>query len=170
MIDGKARCTTSWYVTSDRNEAERLAKIDNTPVEEIDCVEGVEPLCVEPRWSYWSDGKFSGGSYSGEKPPEGACPISMDAKSFLNDAAGSDSGFPRKNVRDMLVEAKRVEKVKEHPVSSGFRYAGKRVMEYDVELPGGKKEKLFVSTMGYPGGYMFEVERSLAEAKKNFSW
>ena len=161
------RCKTRWYVTTGKDDVERLAGIDHTPEEEIQCKDGVVPLCHEG-WSYWSDGEFSGKSFTGEKPSIDKCPISKGARDMIGAAHGSDSGFPRKEILDTLVKAIDVQEVTEHPLGGGGYYAGKRVIEYDVELPAGKKEKLFASTMGYFEGYMFEIERTLSDAKKNF--
>lgn len=156
-----ARCTTNHYITADKNDVARLARLDNTPEDKVRCKDGVEPLCVEIFWSYWSDGAFSGKSFSGERPQKSICPISEGARSIITTAGGSDSGLPGRDVLDSLVKATNVREVKEHLIRSR-----ETITEYELDMPGGKKEKLFAAGAGYFEGYMFEIERSFAGAKK----
>jgi len=162
------RCITNWYVATSRKEAERLAGIDHTPLDKIKCSPNTEPLCVDWAWSYWSDGKFSGRSFSsenGEPEPE-KCPISKDAKMFISGYFGSDGGDVEGGLNSLVTIDEIVSK-REEIIGGGGYYAADRIEIYDVRHKDGKKETLYIRTVGYPEGYWFDICRNYKNARKS---
>ncbi len=165
------RFLTRWYIATTEDEAERMAALDHTPLDEIKKTYKVKPLCVSVKfgnWSYWSDGIWiDGHTFVGEKPTN--CVIAKSVCDFISNAAGSDSGIPSKRILNILVKAKGITEGIEHPVAKGRgSYARARIEEYDVDMGEKKQIKLFVATVGYSEGYLFEVERTLEDAMRYF--
>ena len=158
------RFITKWYVTTTEKEATRLAEIDHTPIGDIEKTPGVKPTCVNG-WSYWNDGIFVSKTFAGDKPKEVDCPIVKSAQSIISLSHGSDIGFPSSGILHLLVTAKNVKEIKEEYIGDG-----KQITEYEVDTGSEKKEKLFAASAGGGDGYMFEVERTLALAKKRLQW
>jgi len=160
------RCTTNWYVTTSRKNAERLAKIDNTPLEKIKCVPVVEPLCVDEWWSYWSDGKFIGNTFDSisNRSNWGKCPISDDAKGLLDEIFGSDIGNVEGGLKS-LITIEDIISERDEIIRGGSYYAPDRIKILEVKHKDGKEETLYIRTKGYFEGYAFDIYRNYNNAR-----
>lgn len=168
MSEKMCRCTTYLYVTASQDELARLVAIDHTPPDKIKIVPNVEPLCVSGFWSYWSDGEFSSKNFAGEPPAENKCPLSPDARQLISAVKGSDTGYVEGGVKQ-LVNIDRILSTKKHIIGggSGIPYAGDTIIEMEIRLKDGTKDKLFARTVGYFEGYAFNVYKSMKGAHKD---
>lgn len=164
------RCTTRWYVTTSRADAERLAKVDGTPPDEVKCAPA-SPLCVSSSWSYWIDEKFSMKTFVGKRPPKKACPIPDPAQELLSLSFGSDSpGEVDGGLKSLITINKVLSETTEPLGGLGLPYAGDQLITMEVEHLDGKRETLYIrSSAGYEG-YTYGIFRNQKVAREWLSF
>lgn len=159
------RYKTRWYVTTDEDEALRLARVDGTPAEEIEVAENVHPVHVESEyadWALWSDGVFTT-AIGLPKSMKSVQLLSPDAASIITNSRGSDTPA----TRDTLLFVSKIDRiVRQVPwgkAPSRAPYASLEVDEVVARMKSGERKKFYIISMGYPEGYYYEICFSMDE-------
>ena len=155
------RYQTKLYVTVSLEEAQRHAKLDQTPEDQIRVTPDVTLLHKKgSSWALWSDGKMTRG-YGLPKDVPSAQSLSPDAEGIIDAAQGSDDG----QVEGGWETVTRVQKILATTVlrDEGTRgyYANPKIEKLRVLLVDGTQTDLYVYTKGYFEGYHYKVFLSM---------
>lgn len=161
------RYQTSWYVTIDDDDVDRLCEIDHTPREKVQITKNVGVIFSAVSWTLWSDQKIT---KKGINFPHGNFgPLSQAAVGLINSVRGSDSGYVEGGTFSLTeVEEIIEEKSIEVGPSRGV-YAREKINELVIRWRDASVSSLFEHTAGYFEGYQYDLYRSLDSLRKLIS-
>jgi hypothetical protein len=149
------RYLTRRYVAVDGDEAVRLARLDQTPIEEIRYSAEAELVHRTEWWAWWSDGLLT--TAIGLPEPLQPQGLSADAAELITDVWNSDSPQPQCGWQ-MLAQVQRV--LHREILSIGEPRGSLRPATWErltVEFGEAQQGMLYRFWLGYESGYLCEV-------------
>ncbi len=164
----EGRYVTNRYTTTTQVDADRLAKLDHCPSDQIKFTPGVEPVHTGDGWTLWSDGKFTFKVYS---VPEKRSSLSKDAASIISAIKGADCGSVYLEGGYSLIARIATINKEEKLIYAGTKpggYAGQSITRFFVTLDDGTLLTFYVRSVGYSEGYQYDVYATFKAARDEF--
>lgn len=157
------RYQTRWHVTTDKAEAERLAKIDKITAE-IKVTDNVDLIHSSGSWALWSDGEITTAiGLDKSLKPKG---LPKDVAKLIGSVWMSDSPRPMGGW-SVLTTIKEIISTETLSIGRGTGYfASPKTERITVRRINGSTDSIYVYTVGYCEGYVCDVFPSRKEMEK----